>query len=157
MFSLIRGDFPWPSSCIDHRPNIALFDVIGYVIQQHGFYSYVFSPISVAGLFTLVPLLVGLGPIVFITVSGAINVALSALIILRLYGYKKSTQNLLGICHGRLYTRIMVMLTESCALIVVFTVLYIALFFSPKPNGNQIPLFLLPHICVSVSFFDLLM
>lgn len=85
--------------------------------------------------------------------SGAINVTLSALIILRLYSHKKSTQITLGMYQGQLYTRIMVMLTESCAIIVLFTALYIALFFTPKPNGKEVPLFLLPQICVSPLCF----
>ncbi|KDR73845.1 hypothetical protein GALMADRAFT_592405 [Galerina marginata CBS 339.88] len=49
--------------------------------------------------------------------------------------------------HTSVYSRIMVMCIESCALIVVVGVAYTVIFLNNFP-GLEIPLYLLPQICV---------
>ncbi|KDR74036.1 hypothetical protein GALMADRAFT_227737 [Galerina marginata CBS 339.88] len=103
----------------------------------------------VAGLFVLVPVdIVGLGPAITLGLSAISNIVLAALIVFRLLYHQRYLRKTLGHSHGSLYTRIMVMCVESSSLIVVFTVLYIVLYFEPSSVGYDLPLFLLPHICV---------
>lgn len=84
-------------------------------------------------------------------VPGAINVVLSALIVLRIRYHQSYIRKALGSAHGSLYTRIMVMCVESCSLIAVFELVYLILTFQPEALGfySQYPFFLLPHVCVS--------
>jgi hypothetical protein len=86
-------------------------------------------------------------PILFLSISAISNVTLSLLITLRILRHQVNTRLALGASHGSLYTRIMVMCLESCSLIVIPTLVYIAM-HSTKANGSQIPLLLLPHFCV---------
>jgi len=86
-------------------------------------------------------------PVFLISVSAISNVTLSLLITLRILHHQVHIRVALGASHGSLYTRIIVMCVESCSLIVVPALVYIVLHFT-EAKGSQIPLFLLPHLCV---------
>ncbi|KDR67707.1 hypothetical protein GALMADRAFT_1074002 [Galerina marginata CBS 339.88] len=84
-------------------------------------------------------------PFFLISLSTIANITLSTSIILRIFYHQKRLRLVLGTSHGSVYTRIIVMCVESCALIVVFNLVYIGLYWGPT-NAFQILLFLLPHI-----------
>lgn len=89
----------------------------------------------------------------FLSASLFANVTLSALISFRIIQLQRNNHEVLRVAQGSVYTRIVIMCIESCAMIVVFEVAYIVIYNIP-PNqganhGSLIPLLLIPHICVS--------
>ncbi|KAF8904755.1 hypothetical protein CPB84DRAFT_654982 [Gymnopilus junonius] len=91
----------------------------------------------------------------FLSFSLFANVTLSTLISLRILYFQRYNHIVLRIAQGSVYTRIIVMCVESCAMIVIFEVAYIVLYTMP-PNhgadrGSMIPLLLLPHVCAISS------
>lgn len=91
--------------------------------------------------------------IAFLAFSLFANITLSALISFRILYLQRSNHSVLQAAFGSVYTRIIVMCVESCAMIVIFEVAYIVLYtMSPGhdiDHGSLIPLLLVPHICVS--------
>ncbi|KDR72317.1 hypothetical protein GALMADRAFT_769087 [Galerina marginata CBS 339.88] len=83
--------------------------------------------------------------------SGIANVILSCLTVLRLLYHQRYLSEVLGPGHGSVYTKIMVMCVESCALITLVCVVYICLFVG-QDIRSVIPFFLLPHVCVISPF-----
>ncbi|KDR74035.1 hypothetical protein GALMADRAFT_141778 [Galerina marginata CBS 339.88] len=102
-----------------------------------------------AGLLIFIPIyIVGLGPVIALSLSAFSNIIFASLIVIRLLYHQRYLHKVLGRMHGSFYTRIMVMCVESSSLIIFFTVLYIVLYFSPARQGFIFPFFLLPHICI---------
>lgn len=84
---------------------------------------------------------------------------LSALIVFRIRYHQNYIRKTLGTAHGSVYTRIMVMCVESCAMIWICDILYMILSCVPLPGIRNdavvFPLALLPNICVSANMFHL--
>ncbi|KDR67223.1 hypothetical protein GALMADRAFT_1126097 [Galerina marginata CBS 339.88] len=93
-----------------------------------------------------VPFLAGFSVLLSAFLSTFSNILLSILIVSRLLYHQKYLRRVLGVGHGSLYTRIITMCVESCALIVFFMAVYIIM-FGTGCNAQFAPLFLLPHIC----------
>jgi len=84
---------------------------------------------------------------VFISFSTLVNIILASLIVLRLMHHRKLIQEVLGADHGSPYSKATIICVESSALVVVFSVAYLALMFEAS-LGSLILALLLPHICV---------
>lgn len=82
-----------------------------------------------------------------------LNCTVSLLIALRIRWYQKILRTSLGKEHGKIYTRIIVLCVESCAMIAVVEAVHVALALIATENDGrlslQVTFFLLPHICVS--------
>ncbi|KDR76103.1 hypothetical protein GALMADRAFT_247309 [Galerina marginata CBS 339.88] len=86
-------------------------------------------------------------PVFMLSLSAISNLILSIFITVPILVHQKNMRAALGRSYGRLYTNIVIMCTESCALVVVPMVVYIIL-YSTKSSGSLIPLLLLPHLSV---------
>jgi len=84
---------------------------------------------------------------VFISFSTLVNIILASLIVIRLMHHRRLIREVLGADHGSPYSKATMICVESSALVVVFSVVYVALMFEAS-LGSLILALLLPHICV---------
>ncbi|KAF8965402.1 hypothetical protein BDZ97DRAFT_780654 [Flammula alnicola] len=95
------------------------------------------------------PIFVVINGIVFLIIlTTFVNVVLAVLIVFRLVHHEKYLRKSLGVVQGSPYTRVMVMCSESCALVIVASLLFVGLYYRSASNAFLIPLLLLPYICV---------
>ena len=97
--------------------------------------------------------------VVFIFLSTLVNIILAALIVFRLTCHQRHVRKVLGAEHGSPYTIIMTMCVESCALMVITSVLYMALDLTKEVSVGSvawIPFLLYPHIGVGgLELYDI--
>ncbi|KAF8965543.1 hypothetical protein BDZ97DRAFT_766639 [Flammula alnicola] len=89
--------------------------------------------------------------LITISITIFVNFTLTALVCGRLIHHQEGMRRVLGAQYSSPFMRIIVMCVESCVLIVVTCIVYVALFARGDKttlNGCIIPLLLLPHICV---------
>ncbi|KDR73864.1 hypothetical protein GALMADRAFT_212106 [Galerina marginata CBS 339.88] len=80
------------------------------------------------------------------TASTIVNIVLSALIIFRALYHQRHSRTALGTAHASIYSQIVALCIESCALISIVGVVYMVIVLSNLP-GMEVPLYLLPQIC----------
>lgn len=81
----------------------------------------------------------------------AANIVLSSLITGRILYYERRVRKSLGVFNDPAYKRAVTICVESCALIVVVSVLFVILYYADTHSAFLFPLVLLPHVCVSCS------
>lgn len=87
-----------------------------------------------------------------ISITTSLNFLLTAIIAGRLLWHQETMRRILGKDYRSPYLRVIVMLVESCSLIVVTGIIFLALLARgdmKRFNGCVIPFLLLPHVCVS--------
>ncbi|KAJ3505394.1 hypothetical protein NLJ89_g7441 [Agrocybe chaxingu] len=101
-------------------------------------------------IFTDLPFLLGDAKMVFlvlVALTTLVNITLAMLVTLRLHRHQRDTRKILGREYGSPYSRTIALCVESCALIVVFDLIFIALAFE-QANASMIPEQLLAHVSV---------
>ncbi|CAA7270520.1 unnamed protein product [Cyclocybe aegerita] len=89
--------------------------------------------------------------LVLVALTTLVNTTLATLVTLRLYQHQRSARKVLGSEYGSPYSRTIAICVESCALIVIFDLIFIVLAFQ-QANASMIPEQLLAHISVVSPF-----
>ncbi|KAJ3514473.1 hypothetical protein NLJ89_g2362 [Agrocybe chaxingu] len=89
--------------------------------------------------------------LVLVALTTLVNITLATLVTLRLHQHQRNTRKVLGREFGSPYSRTIAICIESCALIVVFDLIFIALAFE-QANASMIPEQLLVHVSVVSPF-----
>ncbi|PPQ90161.1 hypothetical protein CVT25_012472 [Psilocybe cyanescens] len=112
---------------------------------------FILSLISLGGgiFFFLQPVYSIVNGVVFIVImTTAANIVLSSLITGRILYYERRVRKSLGVFNDPAYKRAVTICVESCALIVVVSVLFVILYYADTHSAFLFPLVLLPHVCV---------
>ncbi|KAF8894360.1 hypothetical protein CPB84DRAFT_1295108 [Gymnopilus junonius] len=88
---------------------------------------------------------------VLLLISCIINLTFSLLIAIHIRQYQNFIKKALGVAHSSIYTRIIVICVESCALISVCEGVYVVAAQVDSVAASPM-LELLPHVCVSLTF-----
>lgn len=89
------------------------------------------------------------GVVFIVILTTASNIVLSSLIAGRILYYERRVRKSLGVFNDLVYKKVVTICVESCALIVVVSVVFVILYYSNTHNAFLFPLVLLPHVCVS--------
>ncbi|KAF9476254.1 hypothetical protein BDN70DRAFT_882688 [Pholiota conissans] len=91
-------------------------------------------------------------PTVFaVASSGLVNILLRTLIVSRILYHQRYVQKAMGTPYASIYTKIMTMCVESCAMTSICGAVFLGLYYSKDEHqklASVIPLILLPHICI---------
>ncbi|CAA7270525.1 unnamed protein product [Cyclocybe aegerita] len=89
--------------------------------------------------------------LLLVSLTSFVNLALAALVTVRLYYHQRNTRKILGTEYGSPYSRTIAICVESCALIFVVDVAFIVLFLLDT-DTSAIPIQLLAHASVLSPF-----
>ena len=83
-------------------------------------------------------------------VTITLNFVTATLITLRILYFRQYIQKTVGLKSHSPYITIVIICVESSMLIIVFSLIYLILFFKQTYNGSYIPMQLLVHVYVSL-------